>query len=91
MREIIEEYYNKRHENSPVGRLRAKMFDMMYQKKPKYKFKNQKFYLADIKDLKALEKATKKVDILFHFAASADLINSNKYPFKCTTSLYEIF
>ena len=37
--------------------------------------------MADIKDLKALEKATKKVDILFHFAASADLINSNKYPF----------
>ena len=57
------------------------LINLFDQKKPKYKFKNQKFYLADIKDLKALEKATKKVDILFHFAASADLINSNKYPF----------
>lgn len=51
------------------------------KKKPKYKIKNQKFYLADIKNLKALEKATKKVDILFHFAASADLIKSNENPF----------
>lgn len=57
------------------------LINLFDQKKPKHKFKNQKFYLADIKDLKALEKATKKVDILFHFAASADLINSNKYPF----------
>ena len=51
------------------------------KKRPKYKIKNQKFYLADIKNLKALEKATKKVDILFHFAASADLIKSNENPF----------
>ena len=57
------------------------LISLFDQKKPKYKFKNQKFYLGDIKDLKALEKATKKIDILFHFAASADLINSNKYPF----------
>ena len=57
------------------------LISLFDQKKPKYKFKNQKFYSANIKDLKALEKATKKVDILFHFAASADLINSNKYPF----------
>ena len=54
----------------------------LYDKKRfKYKIKNQKFYLADIKNLKALEKATKKVDILFHFAASADLIKSNENPF----------
>ena len=57
------------------------LISLFDQKKPKYKFKNQKFYVADIKDLKALVKATKKVDILFHFAASADLINSNKNPF----------
>ena len=33
----FHEYYNERHKNSkPIVRLRAKMFDMMYQKKPKF-------------------------------------------------------
>ena len=31
----FHEYYNKRSK-SPIARLRAKMFDMMYQKKPKF-------------------------------------------------------
>ena len=31
----FNEYYNKRSK-SPIARLRAKMFDMMYQKKPKF-------------------------------------------------------
>ena len=31
----FHEYYNNRSK-SPIARLRAKMFDMMYQKKPKY-------------------------------------------------------
>ena len=39
------------------------LISLFDQKKPKYKFKNHKFYTADIKDLKALVKATKNVDI----------------------------
>ena len=36
----FHEYYNERHKNSkPIVRLRAKMFDMMYQKKPKFVLK----------------------------------------------------
>ena len=34
----FHEYYNKRSQ-SPIARLRAKMFDMMYQKKPKFTIK----------------------------------------------------
>jgi UDP-glucose 4-epimerase len=51
------------------------------QKSPQLKIKNQKFYLSGIKNFKTLDKATKKIDILFHFAASADLNESNDKPF----------
>ena len=57
------------------------LISLFDQKKPEYKIRNQKFYLADIKDSKALERATKKIDVIFHFAASADLIKSNENPF----------
>jgi len=57
------------------------LISLFDQKKPKYSIRNQKFYLADIKDSKALERATKKIDVIFHFAASADLIKSNENPF----------
>ena len=57
------------------------LVNLLDQKKSKYKKKNQKLFIANIKNLKTLLKATKKTDILFHFAASADLIKSNENPF----------
>lgn len=56
----------------------VRLFD---QKSPKFKKKNQKLYLSSIQNFKTLDKATKKIDILFHFAASADLNESNDKPF----------
>ena len=55
---------------------------ILFDKKPsKYKKKNQKMILGDINDLKKLNKATKNIHTVFHFAAKADLNDANKKPF----------
>jgi UDP-glucose 4-epimerase len=51
------------------------------KKTSKYKKKNQKMILGDINDLKKLNKATKNIHTIFHFAAKADLNDANKKPF----------
>ena len=56
----------------------VKLFD---KKISKYKKKNQKMILGDINDQKDLNKATKNVHTVFHFAAKADLVDANKEPF----------
>ena len=53
----------------------VRLFD---KKKSKYKKKNQKMFLGNINNLKDLDKATKKIHTVFHFAASADLTRSNE-------------
>ena len=55
------------------------LFDKKYSK---FKKKNQKMILGDIGNSKDLEKGLKNIDTLFHFAASADLKESNKKPFE---------
>lgn len=57
----------------------VRLFD---KKKSKYKKKNQKMLLGNINNLKDLDKATKKIHTVFHFAASADLTRSNEKPFE---------
>ena len=57
----------------------VRLFD---KKKSKYKKKNQKMFLGNINNLKDLDKATKKIHTVFHFAASADLTRSNEKPFE---------
>ena len=51
------------------------------KKKSAYKKKNQKLVIGNLNNYKDLIKATKKQNIIFHFAASADLIQSNQQPF----------
>ncbi len=51
------------------------------KKKSKFKKKNQRMILGDINKLSDLTKVTKNIHTVFHFAASADLSESNKKPF----------
>lgn len=51
-------------------------------KKSKYKKKNQKMILGNIKSKKKLIKLTKNVNIIFHFAGIADIDEANKNPIK---------
>ena len=48
----------------------------------RFKKKNQKMFLGDMNNSKNLEKILRNVNTLFHFAASADLNESNKKPFE---------
>ena len=48
----------------------------------KFKKNNQKMFLGNMNNLKSLEKVLKNVNTLFHFAASADLNESNEKPFE---------
>jgi UDP-glucose 4-epimerase len=57
----------------------VRLFD---KKKSKFKKKNQKSVIGSLKNFYDLDKATKKIDTLFHFAASADLNHSNNKPFE---------
>jgi len=57
---------------------RVRLFD---KKKSKFKKKNQKTFIGSLTNFNDLDKATKKINILFHFAASADLNHSNSKPF----------
>ena len=52
----------------------------------KYKKKNQKMIIGDINSSKDLDKATKNINTVFHFAASADLNHSNRKPFETIES-----
>jgi len=58
---------------------KVRLFD---KKKSKHKNRNQKMIIGSTSIYKDLDKAMKKVDIVFHFAASADLSSSNKTPFQ---------
>ena len=58
---------------------KVRLFD---KKKSKHQNRNQKMIIGSTSIYKDLDKALKKVDIVFHFAASADLNSSNKTPFQ---------
>lgn len=55
------------------------LFDLI---KSKFLKRNQKMIIGNIKNLDDLTIATKNIDTVFHFAASADLFSSNEEPFK---------
>ena len=52
------------------------------KKKSKFKRGNQKMIIGNVNNLKDITKATKNVHTIFHFAANADLSDSNKKPFE---------
>ena len=55
---------------------------ILFDKKlSKYKQKNQKMIIGDLNNLKDLNKATKNIHTIFHFAAKADLKDTNNNPF----------
>ncbi len=55
---------------------------LLFDKKPsKYKQNNQKMIIGNINNLKHLNKATKNIHTLLHFAAEADLKDANENPF----------
>ena len=56
------------------------------KKKSKHKKKNKKMIIGSVSKLKDLQKATKSIHTVFHFAASADLNYSNKTPFETIES-----
>ena len=58
---------------------RVVLFDKNISKFKKY---NQKMIIGNINNPKSIEKALKNVNTLFHFAASADLNESNNKPFE---------
>jgi len=51
-------------------------------KKPSFLKKKQKFYTGDIRNLNKLKKITNRTEILYHFAATADLHEANVDPQK---------
>ena len=55
---------------------------ILFDKKKSKFFKNKKIVLGNINDEKKLNKITKNVDTIFHFAASADLNEANEKPFQ---------
>lgn len=48
----------------------------------KFKKKNQKMIVCNLNDARKIDKALKNIHTVLHFAASADLEESNKNPFK---------
>ncbi len=59
--------------------LKVVLFD---KKISRYKQQNQKMVLGNINNLKDLNKATKNIHTIFHFAATSDLNQANAEPFK---------
>ena len=55
------------------------LFDKKFSK---YKQKNQKMIIGDLNNLKDLNRATKNIHTIFHFAATADLNEANDKPFE---------
>ncbi len=66
--------------------LKKKNIILFDKKESKYKKKNQKMIIGNINSIKDLNKATKNVNTVFHFAASADLNYSNQTPFETIES-----
>ena len=58
--------------------LEVTLFDKIYSS---YKKKKQKMILGNLNNTRDLDKVTKNIHTVFHFAASADLIEANKNPF----------
>jgi UDP-glucose 4-epimerase len=54
---------------------------LLDKKKSIYKKKNQKMIVGNLKKSSVLQKATKNVDTVFHFAATADLKEADENPF----------
>ncbi len=54
---------------------------LLDKKKSIYKKKNQKMIVGNLKKTSVLQKATKNVDTVFHFAATADLKEADENPF----------
>ena len=54
---------------------------LLDRKKSKYLKKNQKMIICDILNKKKIEQKLKNIDIVYHFAAEADLFDSNKNPY----------
>ena len=54
---------------------------LLDKKKSKYLKKNQKMIICDILNKKKIEQKLKKIDVVYHFAAEADLFDSNKNPY----------
>ncbi|MAZ07748.1 MAG: NAD-dependent epimerase [Rickettsiales bacterium] len=50
------------------------------KKKSKYLSKNQKMIIGSVGSKKLLDRSFKNKDIIYHFAATADLNEANKYP-----------
>ena len=56
---------------------------VLFDKKlSRYKQKKQKMIIADLNNLKDLNRATKNIHTIFHFAATADLNEANDKPFE---------
>ena len=55
---------------------------VLFDKKKSNLFKKNNLILGDIYDEIKLNKITKNIDIVFHFAATADLYEANEKPFK---------
>ena len=55
---------------------------VLFDKKKSNLFKKNNLILGDIYDEIKLNKITKNIDVVFHFAATADLYEANKKPFK---------
>ena len=55
------------------------LFDL---KRSKYKQKKQRMVIGDLNNLRHLNKATKNIHTIFHFAATADLSEANEKPFQ---------
>ncbi len=54
---------------------------LLDKKKSEFKRRDQKMIICDILNKKKLEKKLKNIDIVFHFAAEADLFKSNENPY----------
>ncbi len=59
------------------------LFDKKFSK---YKKNNQKLTIGNVSNLKVLNKALKNIHTVFHFAAKADLKDSNENPFDAIES-----
>ena len=62
--------------------LEKKKSCVLFDKKKSELFKKNKLILGDIYDEVKLDKITKNIDIVFHFAATADLHEANEKPFE---------
>ena len=58
--------------------LKVTLFDKIYSN---HKKKKQKMILGNLNNTRDLDKVTKNIHTIFHFAATADLIEENKNSF----------